>query len=145
MTTGIRGSNCLFRSPENKRSNSSLNPAIEKDPKEQDTDGGNYLLCRHCLQVISSPAERIKVQGSHKHTFANPQGIIYEIGCFKNATGCGYTGNPTAEYTWFRGFRWRVALCGLCLTHLGWLFMSTASSSFNGLILNRLVEPKKEI
>jgi hypothetical protein len=31
--------------------------------------------------VITSPAERIVVQGSHQHTFANPHGIIYEIGC----------------------------------------------------------------
>lgn len=144
MTTGIKGTNSFFRSPDTKHPANRLNPAINKDPKEQETEDSYYLLCRHCLQIISTPAERIEVQGSHKHTFANPQGIIYEIGCFKNATGCGYTGIPTDGYTWFRGFRWRVALCGLCLTHLGWLFMSTASSSFNGLILNRLVESKKE-
>ncbi len=145
MTSDRPDANSLLRSPNNKRSENRLKPAVRKDPKEQDADAGSYLLCRHCLQVISSPAERIEVQGSHKHTFANPQGIIYEIGCFKNAAGCGYTGVPTDEYTWFRGFRWRVAICGHCLTHLGWLFMSTASSSFNGLILNRLVESKKEI
>ena len=140
MTSEIRN----LRSPNNKPTDTRLKPIIEKDPKEQDTNSGQYLLCRHCLNKISSPAECIEVQGSHKHTFANPQGIIYEIGCFKNASGCGYSGVPTDEYTWFRGFRWRVALCGLCLTHVGWLFMSTASSRFNGLILNRLVESKKE-
>jgi hypothetical protein len=141
MTAEIRN----FRSPNSKRTSSNRKPVIEKDPKEQDTDSGQYLLCRHCLNIVSNPAERIEVQGSHTHTFANPQGIIYEIGCFKTAKGCGYTGVPTDEYTWFRGFRWRVALCSICLTHLGWLFMSTANSSFNGLILNRLVESKKEL
>ena len=133
-----------LRSPDNKSTDTNVKPSIEKDPKEQDTDSGRYLLCRHCLKVISSPSERIEVQGSHKHTFANPQGIVYEIGCFKNAAGCGYTGVPTNEYTWFRGFSWRVALCGRCLTHLGWLFISSGQSSFTGLILNRLVESKKD-
>jgi len=141
MTTEIRN----LRTPNNKSTDTSLKPTIEKDPKEKATDIGQYLLCRQCLKIISSPAERIEVQGAHVHTFANPQGIVYEIGCFKNAAGCGYTGIPTDEYTWFRGFRWRVALCGLCLTHLGWLFMSTARLSFNGLILNRLVESKKQV
>jgi len=143
MTTEIKGAKNLFRAPNQTPSDSALKPSIKRDPKEQDTDSRKYLLCRNCHQIISSPSERIEVQGSHKHTFANPQGIIFEIGCFKNALGCNYSGVPTDEYTWFRGFRWRVALCGHCLTHLGWLFMSSANSSFNGLILNRLVESER--
>lgn len=145
MTAETRNKNQLFRSLNSNHSNSSLKPIDKTDSKKQDSEVGKQLLCRNCLQIITSPAERILVQGSHKHTFANPQGIIYEIGCFRNANGCSYAGVPTDEYTWFRGFRWKVALCGGCLTHLGWLFISTSSVTFNGLILNRLVESKKEI
>lgn len=133
----------FLRSP-SKRSNDLLKEKVQKDPKAQKKDDNNHILCRRCLRLISNEAERIAVQGSHKHTFANPQGIIYEIGCFRNAAGCGYTGVPTDEYTWFRGFRWRIALCGRCLTHLGWLFVSAGNLSFNGLILNRLVESKED-
>lgn len=145
MITDITASDILFRTQDKIKSDSGLKPVAEKEPKEQDTENGKYLLCLNCLQIISSPTERIEIQGSHKHTFANPQGIVYEIGCFRNAVGCGYTGIPTNEYTWFRGFSWRVALCGLCHTHLGWLFTSSGSTSFNGLILNRLIESQKEL
>ena len=130
----------LFRLLDNNNSKNKLKPDIDPDTNKQDTDTDKKFLCRQCLQVISSPKECIELQGSHKHTFANPQGIIYEIGCFKNAMGCGYTGTLTNEYTWFRGFSWKIALCSLCLTHLGWLFISSEGTSFNGLILNRLVE-----
>lgn len=145
MTSDIDKTTTLLRTPGGKQSSSRPKPGIKTNPKEQDIDTDKYLLCRQCLQIISSPAERIEVQGAHTHTFANPQGIIYEIGCFKTAKGCEYTGIPTNEYTWFRGYRWRIAMCGVCLTHLGWLFMSTVNTSFNGLILNRLVDSKKNL
>lgn len=145
MTHETRNKNRLFRSPNSSHRTSDLRPVDKTDSKEQDSDVGEYLLCRNCLQIISNPSERIEMHGSHKHTFANPQGIIYEIGCFKNANGCSYAGVPTDEYTWFRGFRWKVALCRNCLAHLGWLFISTSNATFNGLILNRLVESKNKI
>ena len=108
---------------------------------EEETEEEDYILCRQCRQIISTPAERIVVQGAHRHTFANPQGIIFHIGCFRSVRGCGFIGPLTAEFTWFRGFRWRVALCNACLTHLGWMFSSSSNERFSGLILDRLIEP----
>jgi hypothetical protein len=83
----------------------------------------------------------IEVEGSHQHTFANPEGILFQIGCFRSAAGCGHIRPATYEWSWFKGFRWSVALCTKCLTHLGWLYTSTAGESFYGLILSRLVSP----
>jgi len=105
--------------------------ALEKPGKE------NYLLCRQCLQIITSTSEMIEVSGFHQHTFANPEGIIFEIGCFRKAIGCWYIGPATEEFTWFKGFQWKVAVCSRCLIHLGWLYYG--NESFHGLILDRLV------
>jgi hypothetical protein len=113
---------------------------VEDETKEQAPEEDEFILCRQCRQVITRPAERIAMSGSHRHTFANPHGIVYEIGCFRSAQGCGYTGPATDEFSWFKGFSWRIAVCRTCLTHLGWLFISASNVRFNGLILDRLID-----
>jgi hypothetical protein len=110
--------------------------AEEKSPQEEP-----FILCRGCLHPITRPAERISVQGQHRHTFANPYGIVFEIGCFRSAPGCGEIGPSTDEFTWFAGHRWQVCICGACLVHLGWRFAPPSGNSFFGLILDRLIEP----
>jgi len=132
----------LLRPQPDKKNIETPENSVEDEQREKESDNEKYILCRQCLQVITSPAERIAVQGSHQHTFANPHGIIYEIGCFRSVIGCGYAGPASDEFSWFRGFSWRVAVCTMCLTHMGWLFISFGSDSFNGLILDRLLEPE---
>ena len=115
-------------------------PGIEAASKQAPHEE-NYLLCRACLHPIVRPADRISVQGRHMHTFANPHGIVFEIGCFQNAPGCGVIGPASDEFTWFPGHRWRVCICAACLAHLGWLFTASSGDAFHGLILDRLIEP----
>jgi hypothetical protein len=50
------------------------------------------IVCRQCLHGITASAERTLVNGAHTHTFANPEGIVFEIGCYRDAWGCGYLG-----------------------------------------------------
>lgn len=117
-------------------------PAVRTAVSDQKSPAEELrILCRDCLYPITRPAERISVQGQHHHTFANPHGIVFEIGCFRNAPGCGYVGAATDEFTWFAGYRWRVCVCAACLTHLGWLFEAASGEAFHGLILDRLIEP----
>ena len=111
-------------------------PAEEELPEEED-----FILCRQCRQPVTRPADRITMQGSHRHAFANPHGLVFEIGCFKTAMGCGYAGASSDEFTWFAGYSWRVCFCAMCLTHLGWVFSSKGGHIFHGLILDRLIEP----
>ena len=110
--------------------------AAEKAPREE-----VYILCRQCHQAITRPDERIAMNGSHRHTFANPHGIVFDIGCFRNVRGCGYAGVATDEFTWFPGYSWRACFCTMCLTHLGWMFISGGGDMFHGLILDKLIEP----
>jgi len=130
----------LFRPPREKYSNGRLQSLTDAESKEKEDSSEDFILCRQCLQIITSKAERIEVEGLHYHTFANPHGIVYDIGCFRSADGCGYVGSYSYEFAWFKGFNWRIAVCKLCLTHLGWLFASQSNESFYGLILNRIID-----
>ena len=96
------------------------------------------LFCAACRHFITRQDERIPVQGGHEHRFTNPHGITYHIGCYREAAGCSVVGESTAEFTWFPGYAWRIALCANCRTHLGWRFQSE-DDYFHGLIVNRLI------
>lgn len=108
---------------------------------EAKTAAARKVLCRECLHPVTREQDRTAVQGAHRHTFANPSGIVFTIGCFQAAGGCGAAGSPSEEFTWFKGFSWRVAVCAGCLSHLGWLFSAGAGTSFWGLILDHLIFP----
>jgi hypothetical protein len=130
-----------LREPAEKRDYGQPSDPVAEEVEEKAPEEEKYILCRQCQQVITSPADRISVQGSHQHTFANPHGIVFEIGCFKTVVGMGYAGSASDEFSWFAGYRWQVGFCAMCLTHLGWLFIANSGDSFNGLILDRLLEP----
>lgn len=80
------------------------------------------------------------MNGSHRHVFNNPAGVIFEIALFDAAEGCAAIGRPTLEFTWFSGYAWRFALCGNCGIHLGWLYTGGEAGGFFGLILEMIVE-----
>lgn len=113
--------------------------SVMPEEKDAEPEAANNIYCRECLNIITRLEDRIAVNGAHLHTFANPHGIVFEIGCFRNAEGCGYTGLPTSEFTWFSGYSWRIAVCSHCLLHMGWFFTSDSADGFAGLILDHLV------
>jgi len=102
------------------------------------TEEGDFLLCANCLSLITPRQAAITVNGGHRHTFANPSGLVFTIGCFKWAPGCAAVGEATGDFSWFAGYRWRVVMCAACQSHLGWRFESDGST-FYGLILSNLV------
>lgn len=97
------------------------------------------LVCAGCGTVITDQDQRMTVDSKHHHTFFNPAGLVYELGCFRWAPGCLPVGESSAEFSWFAGHVWRVGVCSGCLAHIGWLFES-GESSFFGLIVSRLIE-----
>lgn len=114
-------------------------PRPHPDPAPVDSPEP-VIVCRACGFTICRPDDAIPMAGAHRHTFANPHGIVFEIGCFRNAPGCAGVGPATDDFTWFAGYRWRIAICAACHEHLGWRFEGD-SDSFHGLILDRLVFP----
>lgn len=96
------------------------------------------ILCRRCRNEITAVEYVTRVNDRHEHTFTNPAGITYRIGCFSDAYGCFVHGVPAREYTWFPGYSWCFCTCANCFAHLGWFYQS-GETSFFGLILDNLV------
>jgi hypothetical protein len=129
----------LLRTP----SENGVGTGIDTDISEEETtEEEEYIRCRACGNPVTHPSERVSIDGSHAHTFANPSGILYEIGCFRSVIGCGFMGPETDDFSWFRGYGWKVTYCEKCLGHLGWLFISPVNDPFHGLILDRLTDPE---
>lgn len=126
----------LKTAPPDQNADPEATPADKAEVKEV-----RRILCRECLHPVTREQDRTEVHGAHQHSFANPSGIVFTIGCFQAAEGGGAAGSPSSEFTWFQGYRWRVAVCTGCLAHLGWLFSAPSGSAFWGLILDHLIFP----
>lgn len=116
--------------------------SLLEDEVEKSEDR-NPLICAVCGERITSIRERVEMNGTHAHTFTNPHGLTFDIGCFRSAPGCKPVGEATEAWTWFRGYAWRVAVCGGCGAHLGWGYepADPGTRGFFGLILDRLSQP----
>ena len=93
----------LLRQPSGKFGDEKSGCLVEDVTEEKEPDRDEHIHCRQCRRVITSPAERIEMQNIHQHTFANPNGIVYKIGFFRSAAGCGYAGQAIYEFSWFKG------------------------------------------
>ena len=109
-------------------------PVATNDTRERER---NVLRCRACDAEIADEDDRIEMSGAHAHTFVNPHGHVFEVGCFARAPGCAPLGPASAFFSWFPGYAWRVVVCAQCRTHLGWSFGE--APDFFGLVLPRLV------
>lgn len=95
------------------------------------------IRCGRCRHDVTAGRFAIEVSGSHAHTFRNPAGWSFRIGCFSDAVGAAVAGAATTEDTWFPGYAWQMAHCSACVIHLGWWFVG-GSHGFAGLVLARL-------
>jgi len=134
----VNSTTYCFRA-DNRQGNGQIGRPIEKDEGEEGIGPLEAIYCKVCGRPVTSREQKVAIQGSHTHTFFNPAGIVFELGCFSTASGCYSTGEATSEFTWFTNYVWRFALCGGCNSHLGWFF-ETSGSSFFGLILVNLKE-----
>jgi hypothetical protein len=139
----VPGPSCItgyaFKHPSKENGAPDSDVVLDDDMEEQISDDDNFIRCVQCLHAITRPEERMVIDGSYQHTFANPHGILFEIACFRSAEGCRYLGPATDEFTWFKGYAWRISVCGKCLLHLGWQYISAGKDSFYGLINDRLI------
>ena len=104
-------------------------------------DEKENILCAGCGNQVAMVSHQISINGSFRHVFANPLGIVYEIGCFSESSGCQAQSEPSREFSWFPGFFWQVGACRHCGAHIGWVFFSE-SEAFYGLIMDKLIFPK---
>jgi len=112
--------------------------APEKQTERETRQGEDVVVvCAACNHALTKASARIEVDGHHEHAFANPDGYTFRVACYRDAPGCTGAGPESTFWTWFKGFAWRVALCGGCGAHVGWSYRSDASSFF-GLVVDRI-------
>jgi len=116
-----------------------IDPCLEDESEQRIVDKKWQILCGQCSQVITDDSKGIVVNGTHEHTFTNPHGIIFQIGCFSDASGCISAGQETEQWSWFKGFNWKIVYCAGCSAHLGWVYIRSGKITFYGFILNRLL------
>lgn len=105
--------------------------------REDTTSGDDSLRCAVCEHRITDRAYRSAMSGGHEHTFVNPGGFTFRIGCFVAAPGCKHVGETSDAFSWFPGWKWQIAICGSCHTHVGWIFRC-GGEQFHGLIVSAL-------
>jgi hypothetical protein len=110
-----------------------------KPVADRTAPGERSLVCAACGHRITDEDYRIAMSGGHEHTFVNPGGFDFTIGCFALAPGCSYLGAPETAFSWFPGWSWQIAACARCRAHIGWLYRN-AGEQFHGLILAALRE-----
>ena len=115
--------------------------AIEVSPQIEPhaAPGGGFWVCARCAGFVAEDRARIEVGGAHIHSFINPEGAIFRVGCFAVAPGALPWGEPSRHWTWFAGFEWQAAMCRGCAAHLGWGY-TAEGRRFVALILDRIVE-----
>ena len=47
------------------------------------------ILCKSCNAFVTKPEFAVHTEDGFSHTFANPAGYVFEIGCLATAPGCG--------------------------------------------------------
>jgi len=114
---------------------------VAKEQAQDRADTGatddEALRCAACDHRITERAYRHEMAGAHEHSFVNPAGFAFRIGCFVAAPGCAHVGAASDAFSWFPGWRWQIAVCGRCHGHLGWIFR-LGGDQFHGLILAAL-------
>ncbi|MBW2658334.1 MAG: hypothetical protein JRC87_01855 [Deltaproteobacteria bacterium] len=131
-----KSSGYAFR--EGRRQGDDVTPFV-RPGGEKKNEEYQALFCASCARRITGRDQAITVDGSHSHTFFNPDGVVFELGCFRSAPGCLQAGEATSEFTWFNGYLWCFCLCRNCGVHLGWHYLREERDFF-GLILSRLRE-----
>ena len=105
--------------------------------REPGGPGDHAVVCVVCGHRITDADHRMEMSGSHEHTFVNPAGFAYVIGCWSHAPGCVHLGSNETAFSWFPGWSWQIAACARCRAHLGWVYRN-AGEQFHGLIADRL-------
>ncbi len=112
----------------------------EPDNAPAPEDASSWIVCRQCRQRLTRSSHGRSIDVSHKHTFANPSGIVFEIACYYPVSGITLVGARSTEFSWFAGHSWQIGICSGCRTHLGWLFSGRDAQLFYALITDRIME-----
>lgn len=105
--------------------------------------------CAGCGRPVAGAALSLRMSsaGLCAH-YSNPGGFLHDVVTVSAANNVRAQGRPSAEYSWFPGYRWTVINCAGCWAHLGWRFDAERKSlrpqKFYGLCRNNLIQIDRE-
>jgi hypothetical protein len=106
-------------------------------------NGAKAFQCSGCRHLITHSDRFIRITGANRHSFVNPTGVECDFYTFSACPGAVALGDRTAAYSWFVGYRWRMAFCDECGKHLGWHYESLSQSAlprdFWGILVTHIV------
>ncbi|XP_059050217.1 protein cereblon [Achroia grisella] len=83
----------------------------------------SVLCCSSCMGEIARRENIFAMSSEGVHSnYTNLGGYMHDIVTVSAATNTELSGSPSAEYSWFPGYTWTVALCLGCMAHVGWRF-----------------------
>ena len=84
------------------------------------------LTCRRCGVAVAKMSDIVVVSDGGAHgSYVNPGGVVHDmvtVGRNVASQTLRCHGDPSAEHSWFPGYRWTIATCGTCGVHVGWRF-----------------------
>jgi hypothetical protein len=103
-------------------------------------NGTKAYRCMFCKSVVTYSDQAIYILGNKVHSFTNPTGMRCDFYTFSSCLGAIAVGDATVEHTWFLGYRWSLALCQHCGSHLGWYYEGTSDPrTFWGILIYHLL------
>uniref|UniRef100_A0A803LBJ5 Protein cereblon n=1 Tax=Chenopodium quinoa TaxID=63459 RepID=A0A803LBJ5_CHEQI len=89
-------------------------------------EGFDRVRCKNCQTVIARRSDMLVMSNEGPlGAYVNPNGFVHEIMTLYKANGLALIGRPREEYSWFPGYKWTIANCATCESHMGWLFTAT--------------------
>ncbi|VDO33723.1 unnamed protein product [Brugia timori] len=96
----------------------------------------DVIVCKNCSTLLCNMSQMISVStdGNSAH-YVNPGGYVHDLFTVSEVVSTLARGTPSAECSWFPGYKWTIHECSHCGQHVGWRFTSSDLSpkSFFGL------------
>jgi hypothetical protein len=103
---------------------------------------GEVYQCKVCGNPLTGRDLVIDIGGNTSHCFTNPSGLEFGFHTFALCPGATVLGDPTDAFSWFPGYRWRIAVCARCGSHVGWHYEAMnphhQPSEFWGIIVSSI-------
>ncbi|KAJ0172843.1 hypothetical protein K1T71_011982 [Dendrolimus kikuchii] len=108
----------------------------------------SVLCCSSCWAEVARRDQLFAMSSDGVHSnYTNLGGYMHDIVTVAACGNVALSGAPSAEYSWFPGYMWTIALCRICTAHLGWRFdamkRNLRPQQFFGLCRN-YVQPRHE-
>ncbi|XP_050355587.1 protein cereblon-like isoform X2 [Nymphalis io] len=108
----------------------------------------SVLCCSSCAVEIARREHIFAMSSEGVHSnYTNIGGYMHDIVTVSCASNTELSGAPSAEFSWFPGYTWTIALCAACLAHVGWRFdaqrRGLRPQQFYGLCRN-YVQPRSD-